>query len=296
MWRIWAAALFWGLNFPTVKTLLSVASPWTLRAAGLAAGTLVLAATTLAMRKSLVVPRRHWLAVAVGGLLSVAAFNVLAAFAQMTLTASRSAILTYTMPLWSVLFAWIALAEPIDRLRAAALSLGAGGIVLLAAPFWPSLSAGVVPPGLAFVLGSAIVWAAGTVFLRWARPEADPMALTTWQLAVGATAAGLGMLAFETPRLDLSNASMQAVFAYHAVFPQGIAYALWFALIARVGASTAALGTLLVPVFAVAASALLLGERLGLLDWAGFALILSGVVLDQGMRGWLSRGEPPRPA
>lgn len=284
MWRIWAAALFWGLNWPTIKVLLTGAAPWTLRAAGLALGSVLLAAATLLARQSLAVPRRHWGAVAIAGLLNVAAFNVLAVFAQMSLTASRAAILTYTMPLWSVLFARIVIGEPIDRLRGIALVLGAFGIALLAEPFWPSILAGRVPAGLAYVLASAIAWAAGTVYLKWARPEGTPLALTTWQFAVGAVAAGVGMLLFETPRLEVERPAILAAFAFHVVFPQAVAYALWFTLMAQVPAATAALGTLLVPVCAVVASGVWLGERLGLLDYMGFGMILAAVLADQWLR------------
>ena len=75
-----------------------------------------------------------------------------------------------------------------------------------------------------------------------------------------------------------------AALAYHIIFPQAVAYALWFGLIARVATSTAALGTLLVPIFGVLGAVVLLGERPSVLDLVGFALILTAVVLDQGWR------------
>ena len=253
---------------------------------------MLLAGATAALGQSLAVRREDWSKILIAGLLNCAAFNILSAFAQMSLTASRAAILTYTMPLWSVLFAWVVLSEPIDRLRALALVLGAGGIGLLAHPFWDVIAAGELPLGLVYVLGGAIAWAAGTVYMKWSRPAGDPLGLTTWQFAIGAVAATLGMLAFETPRLELWRPEIAAAFAFNVIFPQAAAYALWFTLMARVPASTAALGTLLVPVCAVTASSLLLGERLGTLDLAGFALILGGVLLDQGVRSWLAAFRP----
>ncbi|MGE0769318.1 MAG: DMT family transporter [Hyphomicrobiaceae bacterium] len=289
MWRIWVAALFWGLNWPAVKILLTGAGPWTLRAAGLTGGAALLAIATRASGQSLRVSRRHWANLTVAALLNVAAFNLLSVFAQMSMSASRAAILTYTMPLWSVLFARAALGEPIDRPRGVALSLGASGIALLAVPFWSVAQTGGIPLGLIYVLGAAIAWAAGTVFIKAAAPEAAPLALTTWQFAIGAAVVTIGMLCFEVPRLELERPLILAMFAYNILFPQAIAYALWFGLMARVPASTAALGTLLVPIFAVVSSSLWLGERLGSLDLAGFALILLGVALDQVARIWLNR-------
>lgn len=290
MWRIWLAALFWGLNFPAVKTLLEDTGPWTLRSAGLAVGGLLLMATTLWAGKSLAVPRSHWGPLALAALLNVVGFNVFAVFAQLTMPASRAVIMIYTMPLWSVIFARIILGEAIDGLRWTALALGAGGIAILAQPFWWQALAGELPLGFAFVMGAAISWAAGTVYTKRAAIPGDPLAITTWQIGLGAIATTAGMLAFETPRLDLWRPQIAATFAYHVVFPQAAAYVLWFGLMTRVPASTLALGALLVPVFGVIGAVLLLGERPTLTDMAGFALILAAVVLDQGLRSWRERG------
>lgn len=283
MWRIWLAALFWGLNWPAVKILLDGISPWTLRAVGLTFGGLLLAAVTAASGQSLAIPRQHWRQLILAGLLAIAGFNVCAVFAQLAMPASRAAILTFTMPLWSVLFAWMILAEPIDRLRGLALTVGAAGLAILSVPFWAEMEGGRPPIGLVYVMGAAISWSLGTVYLKRCRIPGAPLALTTWQVVVGAVATTIGALLFETPRLDLSPV-IASVLAYHIIFPQSVSYALWFSLITRIPASTAAVGTLLVPIFGVIGSIVLLGERPTPLDLAGFSLILLAVLLDQGYR------------
>lgn len=287
MWRIWVAALFWGLNWPIVKILLDGAGPWSLRSFGLSLGYLLLAATALVSGQSLAIPRQHWVRLVVAGLLNVVGFNICSVFAQITLPASRAVILTYTMPLWSVVFARLMLGERIDALRAGALALGACGIVLLTRPFWPQFATLDVPVGFMYVMGAAICWAAGTVYSK-ARPvAATPIAITAWQIFIGACVATAGLYFFETPRLDLDRPEIALTFAYHVIFPQAAAYALWFGMIARVPASTAAIGTLLVPVFGVLGAVILIGERPTPLDMVGFAIILSAVLLDQGVRTWI---------
>lgn len=283
MWRIWLAALFWGLNFPAVKILIGGIPPWTLRSIGLTLGGMLLAVVTAVSGQSLAVPKRHWRDVAIAGLLALAGFNLCAVFAQLLMPASRAAILVYTMPLWSVLFAWLILGEEIDRLRGLSLFLGGLGLSLLSIPFWLQLRSGEPPYGLVFVLGAAISWALGTVYLKRACIEAAPLAITTWQVLVGAAIATIGMLLFETPRIELTPTIM-ATLAYHVIFPQAVAYALWFSLMKRVSASTAAIGTLLVPIFGVIGAVVLLGERPTALDLAGFGLILLAVLIDQGYR------------
>ena len=281
MWRMWLAALFWGLNWPAVKIMLGGAAPWTLRAIGLTGGAVMLAAITRASGVSLSLPRRHWRGVAIAGLLNVAVFNICAVFAQLSMPTSRAAILTFTMPLWTILFAYLALGERIDRLRATALAFGAVGLAILSLPFVEVVRAGGIPFGLIYVLGAAISWAAGTVYLKAHPIDAPQLAVTTWQVVVGAVICIAGLAAFETPRIDLTQPAVAAALAYHVIFPQAVAYVLWFALIRTVSTSSAALGTLLIPVISVVGSIVLLSDWPSPPDLVGFGLILSAVLLDQ---------------
>ncbi len=286
MWRIWAAALFWGLNWPAVKIILGTSGPWTLRAAGLTGGAALLLAYAQLTGQSLAVPRTHWRTLAFGGLFGVAGFNICAVFAQLSMPTSRAAILTFTMPLWVALFSWLFLAERLDGLRVASLTLGALGLGLLSVPFWPVIQTGGVPFGLVYVLGAAITWAAGTIILKRWPVHAEPIAITAWQVVVAAVVCTIGMLILERPYLDLSRPEAAAAFAYHIVLPQAAAYVLWFNLVGRVPASTAALGTLLIPIFGVSGAIILLGDWPTVLDVAGLALILVAVGLDQIIRAW----------
>ena len=58
-----------------------------------------------------------------------------------------------------------------------------------------------------------------------------------------------------------------------------IAYVSWFAALARLPASVAAIGTMAVPVIGVVASAIALGEPLGPIQIAALLFTLTGVVL-----------------
>lgn len=284
MWRIWISALLWGLNWPAVKLALAGFSPWTLRTVSLGLGALLLGLLAVAARRPLAVPRGHRVALVIAATLSVAGFNIFAIFAQLVMPTSRAAILTFTMPLWAALFAAMFAGERIDALRAVALTCGAVGLVLLAKPYWPALASGTMPAGLIYVLGAAISWAAGTVYTKRRGLPGDPLGLAAWQLGIAAALAGLGALAFEMPRADLSDPVVAGAFIYHVVLAIAVAYVLWFQLLEQVPSGTAALGTLLIPVFAVAGSTVILSEQPTLTDYAGFGLILLGVGLDQGLR------------
>ena len=278
---MWVTALIWGFNWPAVKIMLATSSPWTLRAAGLAGGALFLLAATRVTGTSLFIARAHWGTLVIAGMLNVAVFNICAVFAQLSMPTSRAAILTFTMPLWAALFAWIFLGDKIDGRRAASLVIGSAGLGVLAVPFWPVVASGNIPFGLVFVLGAAISWALGTVFLKAYPVPAPPLAVTAWQVAISAVFCIVCMGLFETPRLDLTAPPQLLAFIYHVILPQGIAYMLWFDLTHRVSPSTASLGTLLVPIFGVLGAIALLDDWPTVLDLAGLALILTAVLFDQ---------------
>ena len=96
-------ALAWGLNWPAVKIALSALAPFTLRAVGLGSGALLLLLLLVWQRKRLLPPRSAWPGVVVGGLLTIAVFNLATAWAQLSTTTSRAAVMTFTMPMMSAL-------------------------------------------------------------------------------------------------------------------------------------------------------------------------------------------------
>ncbi len=268
--------LFWGLNWPVVKIMLTGLPPFYMRGLAFTGAAVVLLAVVLWQRTPVVPPRSEWLPIAASGLLNVVGFNLCTAFAQLHTTASRAAVLTFTMPLMAVLLAWVILGERVSRRGAWALALGSLGIVLLA---WPALTqTGRAGSGwgLVFPLLAAFSWALGTaVSKRWV-VQGDPARSLAWQLALGATVCLLGaQLAGEVlPQRVTSTVAL--AFIFHVLLATALAYLLWFKLLARSGAGVAAMTTLLVPLVGVLGAMALVGERPSLLDWGGFALVLIG--------------------
>lgn len=268
-------ALMWGFNWVAAKYVLRDLSPWTFRTVSFGCSAAVLLGIAkwsgIGLRLKNGRARVH---VAVAGVLNMGGFGILSAFAQLGTTTSRTAICVFTMPIWVALMARLVLREHLDRWRCAALALGAGGLVVLLGP----LLADGVPVGALFALGSALSWAAGTVYLKWARVEAHPIAVAGWQLAAGTASVMIGLAATGV-RTDagLHLLPMLAL-VYSAMIGSALAYVLWFRALARQPASTASLGTLLVPVIGVLASAAVLGDRPSAADLEGFALILAAAV------------------
>jgi len=265
--------LLWGFNWPAVRISLTEIAPWTLRAGGMTFAGLALVAVALARGVSLKVPSAHWPRLVVAGILSIAAFNILLAFAQLMAPTSRAAILTFTMPVWATLMAWPVLGERLDRPRLIGLGLGIAGLLCLGLPL---IKAGQFSPGLALALLASLSWALGTIVTkRW--PVAAPtLTIAAWQLLIGGAAAGIGMLVFEgLPVPKALSPPVAAALTFHILGAQALAYFLWFTVIARLPAGIASLGTLMVPAVGALGSVLLLGERPTPSDWLGLVLVVA---------------------
>lgn len=266
--------LLWGFNWPAVRISLTEIAPWTLRAGGMTFAGLALIAVALARGISLRVPKEHWPRLVVAGILSIAAFNVLLAFAQLLAPTSRAAILTFTMPVWATLLAWPVLGERFDRPRLIGLGLGIAGLACLGLPL---IRAGQLSPGLALALLAALSWALGTIVTKRWPVSAPALVIAAWQLLIGGVAAGIGMLVFEgVPMPKALSSPVLIALAFHILGAQALAYVLWFSVIARLPAGIASLGTLMVPAVGALGSVMLLGERPAASDWLGLVLVVAG--------------------
>ncbi|WP_449221852.1 DMT family transporter [Tistrella mobilis] len=260
----------WGLNWPAGRLALQDLSPWALRVVSFGCAAAVLMAVARRRGVSLQIEgRRQRLDLAIAGLLNTGGFGILAAFAQLGTSTSRTAICAYTMPIWATALACLFLGERLDRRRIAALVLGIAGLAVLMQP----LMAEGLPLGVVFALGSAVSWAAGTVWLKRAGIQGHPIAIAAWQLVAGTVAVTIGFLLDGAETGDGVHLLPALGLAYNTLIGSALAYLLWFQAVARLPASVAGLGTLLVPAVGVVASVLLLGERPDATDLAGFALI-----------------------
>src|SRR5262249_14875337 len=175
-------SLGWGASWSAMRIALSEIPPFSMRVGTMALGVLALGLLARLRRRSLEIgDRRAWMHLVGAGLFNIVAFSIFTPFAQLHAATTRVTILVYTMPIWACLMARFALGERITSPRAAALALCASGMVVLIAP----LAATGIPSGILFALGAAVSWAAGTVYLKWARFEADPVAVTFWQVVIG---------------------------------------------------------------------------------------------------------------
>jgi len=268
-----ALCVVWGSTWPIMRIALREVPPFTMRASSMLVGGIVLFALCFVMGRDLRIPgAKGWAHVFVAAMLNVASFSVLSAFAQLIAPTSRVAVLAYTMPIWTVILSWIFLRERPTGTQPIAIALCAGGLAVLIYP----LTAAGIPFGVVLALAIGVCWGAGTVYLKWARIDADPMAIAVWQVAMSFFVIGACMLIFEGGP-DFHAAHTEGIVAtlLSGLLGTGTAYGLWFSIIRRLPAMTASLGVLGSPVIGVITSIVFLGERPTAADAVGFGLILA---------------------
>ena len=278
----------WGYTWVLLKQGLVYASPFALAAQRCVGGAVALVVAVKLMGKSLrlVAP---W-ETTVLGLVQITGFVALQTWALVEGGPGKTAVLIFTMPIWTLLLAWPLLGERVRGKQWLAAVSTLGGLLLIIDPW--NLHTSLLSKALG--LGAALCWAVGTILikrLRQARPV-DLLVLTMWQMIFGSIP--LAIIALVLPG-EPTRWTMDYVLilAFLSVASVAMCWWLWVWILDRVPAWEASLSVLGTPVVAILSSRLTLGEAFKASEVAGILLIGGGLAL-LSLFGWLaSRRETP---
>ncbi|MBJ7406635.1 MAG: DMT family transporter [Bradyrhizobium sp.] len=268
----------WGFNWPVTKFLLGELPPLTLRGVTGVLGALLLALLAVLSGQGLRVPGAMWPRLLTAAALNVTGWMVLMGLALLWLPASEAALIAYTMPVWASIIAWPVLGERPTVPRTLGLVLAFAGLGSIMGGNGIAASAEKLP-GIIMVLVGAFGFALGTVLSKKYPIQLPPLTAAAWQIGIGCLPISIVGLLIETTHLSNVTPLGWWLLVYSVVGQFCIAYVSWFAALARLPASVAAIGTMAVPVIGVVASALALGEPLGAGQIAGLVFTLAAVVL-----------------
>jgi DME family drug/metabolite transporter len=152
------------------------------------------------------------------------------------------------------------------------------GLVLVSASSGPDAVGARPTLGLLLAIASGSVYAATTALgsTLLASDGVDPLALTTVATTAGAVGLVPVALAGGGPFFT-SDPTALGTLAYLGVFTMALAYGLFYAGLRTTRSGSAVIATLLEPVTAAVAAAVVLGERLGPTGIVGSVLILAAV-------------------
>jgi len=142
------------------------------------------------------------------------------------------------------------------------------------------INGGVDMFGIGLCVIGTIALTIATLSMRGASSGGNLMMIVGLQMFVGAAFLAVASLFLETIQVNLTWPLVLA-FIYTTLAPGLLATWIWFALVARIGAVRAATFHFLNPFFGVAIAAALLGEKIGLADVLGVAIIAGGILAVQ---------------
>ena len=201
-------------------------------------------------------------------------FGVAGSFAQLMANTSRVIMVNYSMPVWGSLMAYVVLRERINMRSALGLVLCVAGLAVLV---YPVMETSLREPiGLLLAFGCALCWGAGTVYMKWARIKGDLLAVSFWQVVIGAVVFAVLYPIFQgVPKFEALQWRTWEGLLFNGILGTGIAYFIWFNIIGRLSTAMASLGALINPIVGVIGAVIILGDRPTVPDMIGFALIFS---------------------
>ena len=290
-------AALWGASFLFMRIAAPSFGPVALAFVRVAGASLFLV-PLLALRGEIGTLAANWRTIAVVGAMNSALPFLCFSYAALSITAGLSAILNSATPLFTAMLAWLWLGDRMTTLRIVGLVVGFAGVVWIG---WDG--ADFKPGGSAWAIGACLVatmsYAVAPNLTKRRLGGVAPLAVAAGsQLAAAlllAIPAAFAWPATTPPAMDWVAAALLALLC------TGVAYILYFRLIANAGPTNAVAVTYLIPPFAILWGFVLLGESLSASIVAGCAIIFLGTALTTGIlaprraRSVVGIGETPAP-
>jgi uncharacterized membrane protein len=149
---------------------------------------------------------------------------------------AETAIVAYTLPVWTVMLARPLLGERLTASRGLGLVLGLAGVSVLVLTESPAVAwtNWTKLPGVVFTLMGALLFALGAVLSKRAPLNMPPFAAVGWQTAIGVLPLLAGMLV-EQPDFRAVDALGGLAFVSSGALANGLGYITWFAPAAASG-------------------------------------------------------------
>lgn len=280
-------AAIWGASFMFMR----VGSPefgpivFTTLRAGIGA---IFLFSALALFKETKALQGHWRDIFVVGALNTAIPFALFGYAILTLPAGTTSVLNATTPMFGAIVAYLWLKDKLTGSATFGLVIGFIGVYLLVSEnlhfdsrqLEQAPESNVLLPTLAAML-AALCYGISANYTKKYLTGIKPLALAAGS-QISATSLLLPVSIFFMPdTLPSANAIWSVLLI--GVVCTGVAYILFFRLIAQLGPAKAISVTYLIPAFGILWGALFLGENISLMMLIGSGVILLGVALTTGV-------------
>jgi drug/metabolite transporter (DMT)-like permease len=265
----------WGINWPVMKLAITGYPALTFRTISLCLGVPVLALGLLVLKAPFRVPRRQWPELLWLSATNMVIWHACIILALNMLSSGRSAILGYTMPIFSAVIGAMLFSTALTRRGWLGVSAAGLGVALLLWHEFTGLAGH--PGGVALALVAASTWALGTQLLRRTKMNVPTLTISFWMTVLTAVFMAMLSLLFEQRQWQPPTGMVWAAILFNAVVIFGFAHAAWFYLARTLPPVASTLSMMFIPVVGVFSGALWLGEVLRWQDWAAVVLMMVAI-------------------
>lgn len=276
--RLLSLAAIWGASFLFMRIGAPVLGPAMLVELRVGFAALFLALVGWFLRKRLRAGE-HWRHYLILGLFNSALPFLLYAYAAQTLSASLLSILNATAPIWGAILVALWTRQRLSGKTLLGLLLGVIGVAILVGLDRVVLRSGAELAVVA-ALGAALCYGIASTYARSAK-SVDAFANAHGSMWA-ATLLVVPALPF-FPVVEVPGEGVMAAVLALGVVCSGIAYLLYFRLVADVGPASALTVTFLVPMFGMLLGGLFLDEVVGWHTLLGSLVVITGTALVTGL-------------
>lgn len=286
VWLLVFVTLFWGVNWPIMKSAVSAYPAMAFRAWSMLLGLPGLWLGLKLMRVPLHVPRQHWPELLLLAVTNMVLWHLCLMWALPSLSSGRAAIIGYTMPVFSAVWGVWLYRQRLTLPQLLGIGSATTGVCLLLWHEFQRLSG--APFAVLTLLGGTAAWALGTQQLRRSALQIPVLAIGFWMTAITTVVVLLYVLVVDGFPAALPTPGVWAAVAYNAVLIFGFCHVAWFALARVLPPVAASVSISLIPVLGLLSGAWWLGEVLHWQDGAAIVLIMLAI----GIALWPAKAEP----
>lgn len=271
------ASVLWGLSFLSIKIAVTVIPPMTLALIRFSMASCILVAVLKFVEPQTRLKFEDFPLMATAGVIGVTLYFYFENNGVKLTTASTSSIIISTIPVFSLAADAIFFKNHLNIVKILSVVLSIAGVYLVVGNDITSFTSGF---GLGYIMmfGAAVAWVIYAIITKPLCKRYSQIAIVTYQTVFG-TIAFIPFALFENTPWHLVSLNIMLNIVYLAVFCSALGYFLYVYSLEKLGMSTSSLYINLIPVIAVAASYVILDEKINLNQIIGGVLVILAVSL-----------------
>ena len=274
-------SFIWALNFSVIKASLSEIDPYSYNALRFILATALMWAVLARKNAWFTIRKEDRWPLLIVGLLGNFIYQWLFIVGINFTYSANAAVMLGTIPIWVAIFSHLLSSEKMTRMKGYGVILGFLGILAIILGGKNPISFGSQTfIGDLIIIASAVCWGLYTVYSKPFLTNYTPLQFTVIMITIGC----ISLCILAIPNLlvlewtSISPAAYGGV-VYSGLLAIGIAYIIWNYGLQTVGTVRTAAYQNLVPVLGLIFGVILLNEQLGLIQYIGSAIVITGIIL-----------------